>query len=218
MTFPAVLRRAALGPRQWILWSGLALACVLFVGLAGWAWWSFYQSRGQAELELVLLRLRGAQGAAVQAETRADTVKALESVIQRYPRLRALPHAAYQLGNLHYQAGAFEEARNAYQLALAKGARGSFATLCHLGIGYTWDVQGDHAKALAAFEAGLRGLTPQDFLYEELLLGVARTQQLLGQRDRAREAYERLLKELPQSRRAEDIRARLASLEGPARP
>jgi len=218
MTFPAVLRRAALGPRQWIVAGGLALACLLLVGLGGWAWWSFYQSRGQAELELVLARLRGAQGSPAPAETRADTVKALESVIQRYPRLRALPHAAYQLGNLHYQAGAHEEARKAYQLALATGARGTLAMLCRLGIGYTWEVQGDHAEALAAFDTGLQGSTPREFLYEEFLLGVARTQQLLGQRDRARETYQRLLKELPESRRAEDVRARLASLEGPARP
>ncbi|MBI4609587.1 MAG: tetratricopeptide repeat protein [Candidatus Rokubacteria bacterium] len=215
---PAVFRQGAPGARRWILWSVVALGCLLLVALGGRAWWGFSQSRGVAELDLVLLRVRGAQGSPAPAEARADAIKALESVIQRYPRLKTLAQAVYQLGNLHYQAGSFGEARKAYELALARGARGSLATLCRLGIGYTWEVQGDHAKALAAFEAGLQGLTPQEFLYEEFLLGVARAQQLLGQRDRAREAYQRLLKELPQSRRAEDVRARLASLEGPARP
>ncbi len=205
------------GPWQWVLLSGVAVVCLLLSALGGWAWWRSYQSRGLAELGLVTVRLQGVQGAVVSAAMRAEAIKALQSLIERYPRLTALPQAAYQFGNLHYQAKAFAEARQSYQLALDKGARGSLATLCRLGIGYTWEAQGDHAKALAVFEGALQKLTPKDFLYEELLTNVARSHELLGHPDRVREVYHRLLKDFPQSRRAEDIRVHLASLEGSAR-
>lgn len=217
MEFLRTFRSRAGSPWQWILLSGASIACLLLLSLGGWAWWSFYQSRGLAELDLATLRIRGAQGLQAPAEVRADAIKALQSLIERYPWLNALPQAAYQLGNLHYQAKAFDDARKVYQLALAKGARGTLATLCRLGIGYTWEAQGDYAKALATYEAALQGLTAQDFLSEELLMNVARSHQLLGQHERAREVYHRLLKDLPQSRRVEDIRARLASLEGHTR-
>ena len=218
MGFFQAFRRQTISPWQWTLLSGAALACLLLLSLGGWAWWSFYQSRGLAELELATLRIRESQGAQASADTRAEAIKALQSLIEKYPRLTALPQAAYQLGNLHYQAKAFDAARKAYQLALAKGARGTLATLCRLGIGYSWEAQGDHAKALATFEAALQGLTTQDFLYAELLMDVARAHELLGQLDRARDMYLRLLKDHPQSRRAEGIRARLASLEDSTRP
>lgn len=205
------------GLRRRILFGGAAVACGLLLLLGGWAWWNFYQSRGLAELDLASLRAR-ALGPQPSVELRAEAVRALESVIERYPRLTALPQAAYQLGNLRYDAREFDRARQAYELALAKGAQGTLATLCRLGIGYAWEAQGEPAKALAAFEAGLRGLTAPGFLYEELLLNVARTHELLGQRERAREAYQRALKDLPDSPRADHIRSRLASLEASTRP
>jgi len=207
-------RGKAGGPWQWVLRSGTVLTGLLLLGLAGWAWWNSYQSRGLTELELATLRARVAQGPQATAEARAEAIKALQSVIDRYPRLTALPRAAYQLGNLHYQAKAFDEARKAYQLCLSKEARGTLAALCRLGLGYAWEAQGEHAKALTAFEEALKGLTPQDFLYAELLTNVARSYDLLGQSDRAREVYARLLKEFPQSRRGEEILGHLARLEG----
>jgi len=214
VALPHALRWQEWSLRRRIIVGGAVIACLALLPLAGWGWWNLYQSRGLAELDLASLRAR-ALGPNPSAAAQAEAIKGLESVIERYPWLTALPEAAYQLGNLHYQANAFDRARAAYELALAKGGRGTLATLCRIGIGYAWEAQGDHAKALAAFEAALQGRTAQDFLYEELLLNVARSHELLGQRDRARELYQRLLKELPNSGRAEDIRSRLARL-GPS--
>lgn len=215
---PRLFGNQDVGPWRLVLFGGAAIACVFLLALGGWAWWSSYQSRGLAALELATIRVQKAQSSQASTETRADAIQALQSVIKRYPWLTALPQAAYQLGDLQYQAKAFDAARESHQLALAKGARGSLATLCQLGIGYTWEAQGNYANALAAFEAALRRLSAHDFLYEELLMDVARTHELLGQRDRAREAYHRLLKDLPKSRRAEEVRWRLASIASPARP
>lgn len=218
MRFPRVFRLGELGPWHWILGSGVAIACLLLLSLGAWAWWSSYQSRGLAELELATLRLGAALTPQAPAEARTEAIKALEGVIERYPWLTQLPHAAYQLGNLRYQAKDFDGARKAWELALQKGTRGTLATLSRLGIGYALEAQGNHANALTAFEAARRGLTAQDFLYEEVLMSLARAHELLGQRDRAREIYSALLRDRPRGFSVEDIRARLARLSGPASP
>jgi TolA-binding protein len=80
------------------------------------------------------------------------------------------------------------------------------------GIGYTWEAEKNYPSAVAAFEAAARGLGPKDFFFEEALLDLARAQGLAGQPAEARATYERLLKEIPDTRHAEEIRTRLAAL------
>ena len=53
---------------------------------------------------------------------------------------------------------------------------------------------------------------PKDFYYEALLADLGRAQELAGRMPEAIATYRRLLKELPQARRAEEIRARLMRL------
>ena len=147
------------------------------------------------------------------AESRAGAAQALEAVIAQHPRYAGLPEAAYRLGNVRYEAREYAPARGAYQIALAKGATGTVRMLAASGIGYTWEAEKDYAKAQSAFEAAVAGLGPKDFLYETLLLDLARTQEFGGRRDAALETYRRLLKDVPDSRRADDVRTRIASLQ-----
>ena len=77
---------------------------------------------------------------------------------------------------------------------------------------YTWEAERNYPKAVEAFKTALTGIGPKDFYYEELLLGLGRTQELAGQKAEAIATYRRALSELTQSRRAEEIRARLAAL------
>jgi tetratricopeptide (TPR) repeat protein len=67
---------------------------------------------------------------------------------------------------------------------------------------------------VTAYEAAARGLGPKQFFFEEALLDLARAQALAGQPAEARATYERLLKEAPESRRIDEVRARLAGLAG----
>ena len=50
------------------------------------------------------------------------------------------------------------------------------------------------------------------------MIDIARVQDLGGKRAAAVETYQRLLKDLPDSRRAEEFRSRMASLQAPAAP
>lgn len=217
MALPKASRWNQFGPWQWALASGAFILLVVLIGLGAWGWRSSYQTRGLAELALATRQAQNAFTAEATAEARQGAIRALQGVIEGYPRLDVLPQAAYQLGNLHYRAKEYEQARDAYRLALDDGAQGSLATLSRLGVAYSWEAQGESSKALAAFQASLQDLTPDDFLYEELMLGVARSHEFLGARDRALETYRRLLNERPESPRAHEIRMLVASLTDASR-
>ena len=93
------------------------------------------------------------------------------------------------------------------------GATGTLRALSALGVAYTWEAEKNQAKALAAYEAALAGRGPKDFLFEELLMDLARVQEFGGQPQAAIATYERLLKDVPDSRRADDVRSRIATLK-----
>jgi len=50
------------------------------------------------------------------------------------------------------------------------------------------------------------------------MVDLARAQELGGKRTAALETYQRLLKDLPDSRRVEELRSRVASLQPAAKP
>jgi TolA-binding protein len=205
------------GPWRWVLLAGVALLVLLGVGFGAWSWYTVAQSRGlEAVVEAGALAQEALAPQATGIQRNAAITK-LEEVIARYPSNRLVPEAAYHLGNLRYQAKAYEAARGAYTLALAKGAGSTLAPLCRLGIGYTWEAEGKYGEALAAYREALLRLGSSDFLYEETLIGLARAEELAGKLVEARETYRRVLREFPRTRRADDIRGRLASIESRSR-
>jgi len=194
---------------------GVAAVVAALVG-GGWLWLRTEDNRGQAAIAAATEVVQQADGPTATPEARARAIAALQLVLTQHGRSSAAAQAAYELGNLQYQGGDYAAARGAYELALAKGASGSLKTLSASGVGYTWEAQKDYAHAVTAYDAAARGLKPKQFYYEETLLDLARAQGLVGKPGEARATYERLLKDLPDSRRAPDIRARIAAL--PATP
>lgn len=219
----AVLRRlqARLRTREARRAGLVTLAAALVLGGAAggaWIWWSAQESRARMALAQALEAVSQAQAADATPEAQARAVRALEGFLAAHGASSLAPQAAYRLGNLHYAAGRLAEARGAYEIALAKGARGTLASLAALGIAYTWEAQRDWGRAQAAYRAALERLGgPGDFLYEDVLASLARTQELAGDRPGAIQTWERLLKDLPDTRRADQARTRLASLQSPAR-
>jgi tetratricopeptide (TPR) repeat protein len=189
------------------------VAAVAVLVLAGWLWLRTEDSRGQAALAASADLIQQADGPQATSEARQRAIAALEQVLAQHGRTSAAPVAAYQLGNLQYQSGDYAAARGAYELALAKGAVGSVRTLAASGVGYTWEAQKNYANAVTAYEALARQEAPRQFFFEEALLDLARAQALAGKPADAVVTYERLLKEVPDTRRAPDIRARIAELQ-----
>jgi tetratricopeptide (TPR) repeat protein len=206
---------ASRGARVGLKIAGVVLALAL-VGAAGWLWLRAAEAAGQAALAAAAEAVQQAEEPSASPEARSKAIALLQAVLTQHGRSSAAAQAAYQLANLQYEAGDYKAARAAYEVALAKGATGSLRTLSAAGIGYTWEAEQNAAAALGAYEALVRALGPKQFYFEEALLDLARAQAAAGKPAEARATYERLLKDVPDSRRTEDVRSRLAALP-PAR-
>jgi tetratricopeptide (TPR) repeat protein len=192
---------------------GGAVLVVAVLGLAAWLWLRAEDSRGQAALAASADLVQQADGPQATAEARAQAIASLQAVLAQHGRSSAAVQAAYELGNLQYQAGDYAAARGAYEIALAKGAAGSLRTLAASGVGYTWEAQKDYANAVTAYEAVARAVPSKQFFFEDALLDLARAQALAGKPVDALATYERLLRDVPDTRRAPDIRAKIAELQ-----
>lgn len=179
---------------------------------AGWFWSASEQHRAMTAYAEALARVRAAQSPQATPEARSAAVKGLEAVLAGFPSAPAAQQAAYQLAGLRYDAGDYGAARRAYEVVLARGASGTLRTLAQAGLGYTWEAERQYPRAIDAYATALATLGPKDFYYEALLADLGRAQELAGRKSEAIATYQRLLKELPQARRAEEIRARLMSL------
>ena len=138
--------------------------------------------------------------------------------VSEKPSVSSAAQAAYLLGSLRFSSGQYPQARSSFELARAKAGSSSLAALAALDIGYCWEAEKNYDAAEKAYLSIVNGAKPKDFLYEEALVDAARVQELGGKRAAALETYQRLLKDLPDARRAEEIRARVATLQSAAKP
>jgi TolA-binding protein len=210
----ALLERAPSG--RALIVTGAVVVGLVVLGLGAWLWISVSQSRGLAAYAEVLSRAEAGLVQNAPDAVRSQAIREIEAVLAEYPSSRLAPEAAYQLGNLRYANREYAAARAAYEIALAGGAQDPIRALALGGIAYTWEAEREFTKAAEAFKRA--GVRPQHFLYSDLKIGLARTQELSGQKDAAIATYGQLLKEFPKGRAAEVARARLAALGAPAVP
>ena len=177
-----------------------------------WYWRTVSQRHAMAAYADALTRAQPALGPQATADARAAGIRDLETALTQYPSGPGAAQVAYELGNLRFDAQQYGQARGAWELAVAQGAPRTLKTLSQGGVAYTWEAERNYAKAVDAFKVALTGLGPKDFYYEDLLMGLGRTQELSGQKADAIATYRRALGELAQSRRVEEIKARLAAL------
>jgi tetratricopeptide (TPR) repeat protein len=199
--------------RRWALPAVAGVVLVVAIAVGATMWHRSQEARGEAALASATGLVQQATAPDAPPDARDKAIAALDAVLRDHPRFSGAGQAAYQLGNLRYAAGAYAQARGAYELALAKGGPPSLRALSALGIGYTWEAEKDYARAAAAYDAALKAMPDKTFLYEDALLALARAQELAGKRAEAAETYQRLLKEVPNTRRADDLKTRLATLK-----
>ena len=211
------MRRMTWPERRTLVIAGIVLVVALLGAAGGWFWYDAEQREVSAAYAAAMTRLAAARAPQAPAEGRAAAAAELEQVIARHPSAPAVGEAAYELGNLKYDARQYAAARSAYQVALARGLTGTLKTLSRAGVARTWEAERDYAKAIEAYQALVNDLKPKDFLYDDTLMDLARAQELAGNKSQAVETYRRLLKDVPGTRRAEDVKARLAALDAPAR-
>jgi tetratricopeptide (TPR) repeat protein len=192
---------------------GSGVIVLVIVAAAGWGWYRSQESRGLDALASATELAQEAMKPQATPEAREKAAQALEKVLADYPRFSALQQAAYELGNLKYSLGQYAAARSAYEIAATKGDSPSVRTLAAMGMGYAWEAEKNYPNAGRAYEAAAKGLHPGAFMYEEILMAEARAQDLAGNAPAALEIYQRLLREVPNGRNAEELRNRAASLK-----
>jgi tetratricopeptide (TPR) repeat protein len=190
---------------------GVGVALLAAAAVGGWLWSEAREGRAAAAYADPLARLSAARGSSLTPETRAGIARDLEAALAQHPSARPAAEAALELGNLRFAERDWARARSAWEVAVSRGT-GTLRVLAQAGIGYAWEAERNLPKALEAYQAALGTLQPTDFHYAELLLAVARIHELAGDKPAAVETYRRLLKDVPGSPRAEDVRVRLASL------
>ena len=195
------------------LLAGLAVGAILIaaLGAAGLLWSASQQQRAAAAYADVLGRLASAPGQP-PPEARAAAQRELEAALASYPSGALAGQAAYTLGNLRYGDRDYPRARAAYEVALARAGSKTIRTLAQVGVGYTWEAERNLPRAIEAYQAGLAGLKAADFQYEDLLVDLARVQEVAGRRDEAIQTYRRVLRDVPRGLRVDDVLTRLASL------
>lgn len=194
-----------------LLTVGLAVLLLAVVVGGAWLWSSMQQERAQIVHAEALARAAGVRGSQDPSAS-ADAVRALEAALAQAPGAGLAAQSAYELGNLRFDAGAYPAARAAYEVAVMKATSLTIRTLARAGVAATWEAQRDYVKSIDAYTSALAGKTPSQFYYEDLLLGLGRSQELAGRREDAIQTYRRLLKEVPKLQRESEVRGRLASL------
>ena len=206
------MRKLTVPTGRTLVIAGVALLVLVALGAGGWYWHTVSQRHAMVAYADALTRAQPALSAQATTDARASGIRELETALTRYPSGPGAAQVAYELGSLRYDAQQYAQARGAWDLAVAQGAPRTLKALSLGGVAYTWEAERNYAKAVDAFKIALTGLGPKDFYYEELILGLGRTQELAGQKSDAIATYRRALGELAQSRRLEEIKARLAAL------
>jgi tetratricopeptide (TPR) repeat protein len=207
----------ALPSTRTLVIAGLVAVTVALAALGGWFWWSAHQRRVLEAHAAVMARVQPALAPDALSDQRANAIRELEQLLAAYPSARTVPEAAYELGNVRFAAGQFAPARAAYELAVQRGATGLLRALARGGVARTWEAERDFPRAAEAYAALVKDLDPRSFLYEDALLDQGRCLELAGKKDDAIAAYQRVLKDVPTAKRADDVRSRLASLGTAAR-
>lgn len=192
---------------------GASVVLLLIVaGGGGWYWHLSAQRKAAEGYAAALARAHTARATQAPPDARAAAVRDLEAVLQTHPSHPMAAQTAYELASLRHADRQHAAARSAYEVALARGAGGTLRTLARLGIAYAWEAERNLPKAAESLETLVTDLKPREAFFEEALLDLARIQELAGRKDDAVRTYRRVLKEVAQTRHAEEVRLRLASL------
>jgi len=207
-------RLSALTSLSWQVVVTASAALLVIVGLVVgvWFWRSAQNRQAEVAYTAAFVRLQSSPAAPASPEARAAAVRELEATLAQYPSAPLAAQAAYELANVRFANRDYSGARGAYEVAAVRATSPTLRTLARAGSAYTWEAEKNYAKAAETFRAAAGDVKPGDFLFEQLILDLARVQEAAGQKDDAVATYRRFLKEVPKSRRADDVRLRLASL------
>ena len=192
-----------------VIVAGVALGVL---ALGAWVGYDWYQSRRDGEASLALIK------ASAEIRKQQDTkgrdeaaIKLFRLVSEQHPGTHAGGEALIRLGHRLYDAGKYDEARDAFGKYVQDYSRGPLRTMAGIGKAYAEEAKGDLGAAektlLAAIDGG-----KDDPLFGEAKLGLARIYEGLKKTDDAVKIYEQLAEKFPQTHWGQYALERMASL------
>ena len=148
------------------------------------------------------------------ADTRAieAAIQALEQVRKSYANSAPGRNALLDLGALYYHLDQYAKAREAYQTYLQdlRPEEEDLRPLLLDSLAHTYEAENKPAEAVSLWEKITH--LPQGFLKEEAWFNLGRVYETMNQPDKAREAYQKLIEQFPESANIKMAKTRLQQL------
>ncbi len=141
---------------------------------------------------LVFKRMRtGKIAAANQELLRANSLDELEAAVAKYGSTKAGNATRMRLAKAYFDASKYEEALQAYDLCLRKGAPAGFKEIAELGRAHALEGLNRLDEALQAFQSFEKNYADH-FLRPQAVMGIARVMALQGKKGEAKKLLENL--------------------------
>ncbi|MFQ5876082.1 MAG: tol-pal system YbgF family protein [Acidobacteriota bacterium] len=139
-------------------------------------------------------------------------IELADAILEEYGSTRAAPKALYYRSIALADLERYEEAVASWDRFLREHPRDFLAPLARYNLGRVLEAQGSPGEALLHYQALADDARAGLFPTEEGLLGIARCQEALGEREAALETYRRVLDEFPGSEYQVEARRKVDEL------
>ena len=129
--------------------------------------------------------------AANQELLKATSLDELESTVAKFGSMKAGNAVRLRLGKAYYDASKYDEALDAYETCIRKGAPVGFKEIAELGRAHSLEALGRLDDAAAAYQAFGKAHAGH-FLQPQATMGTARVLTLQGKKDEAKKLLENL--------------------------
>ncbi len=202
--------------RKRVFRYSLVVLGVIVLGVAGYFYLDWQKGKAEAAQSQGFQFLEEAQQKGANTEGAKEGYR---KALEKYKEAFSLYHHRFPwgvvgevsrvyIGVCHFRLEEYDQAIAAYSLCTEGPLR---AVACN-ALGYCYEAKKDYAKAAENF---LKNADEGDNPYqEEGLLGAARCEELLGQKPKALELYQKALARNPKSLRADFIQRKISELKG----
>lgn len=184
---------------------------VLLVGTVGFKFYTDLQAkRALNAYAEVISQIRSMEIGS--DEDLQNVAAAFEKFREKYPRSPSARQALIQLGSIYFQLKRYEEAKKTYQSLLdtLRHKEENLRPFLLDSLAYVYEAEGNSKDAAAKWEELVR--LPGSSLKEQAYLNLGRIYEADHKPNKAREAYQRLIDNFPDSDKLKLAKARLEKL------
>jgi TolA-binding protein len=124
-----------------------------------------------------------------------DAIVEFEKVTSDYSGYSVAPEALYYTANCYYHLNNFQKAKELYTQFISSYPDDYFFPAAHLGLAYCQEQEGDE-EAAKTFEK-IATTSENQQMQVDAYLGLARNEEMRGNKERAIEIYEKIIKDFP---------------------